>query len=66
MPGITMCSGESAEGQVCLIKNTCYRYTAIPSDYQSFMNAPIELDAQKGCRNFWDNGPRREPRGTTV
>lgn len=38
MPDITMCKGEGCEA-----KNTCHRFTAIPSMRQSyFMGSPIE------------------------
>lgn len=36
MPDITLCKDET-----CKIKKDCYRYTAIPGEYQSyFMNSP--------------------------
>ena len=35
MPDIAMCKGEG-----CLQKNDCYRYRAIPSEYQSYFRIP--------------------------
>lgn len=46
MPDITMC-----EGKECPIKNQCYRYTANPSDYQSYF-AESPWDGEK-CEMFW-------------
>ncbi len=38
MPDISMCKGTN-----CTIKETCYRYKAIPSDWQSyFTESPIK------------------------
>ncbi len=46
MPDITMCPGTN-----CPYKETCYRYTAKPSDYQSsFMEAPIK---EGKCDVYW-------------
>jgi len=46
MPDITMCSGDG-----CPKKQSCYRYTAKASDYQSFfMNPPIK-DGE--CDHYW-------------
>jgi hypothetical protein len=46
MPDITMCPGTN-----CTYKETCYRYTAKPSDYQSwFMEAPIK---EGKCDVYW-------------
>ncbi len=47
MPDITMCKGEDCES-----KYTCYRFTAEPSDRQSyFFGSPIE---NNGCDYYWD------------
>ncbi len=46
MPDITMCPGTN-----CPYKETCYRYTAKPSDCQSwFMEAPIK---EGKCDVYW-------------
>jgi len=46
MPDITMCPGTD-----CPQKEKCYRFTAKPSDYQSwFMKPPIE-DGK--CDYYW-------------
>ena len=45
MADITMCNGEGCEA-----KETCYRYTAKPSKYQSyFAEAPI---VNQGCEYY--------------
>ena len=46
MPDITMCLGTE-----CPHKETCYRFTAKPSDYQSyFMKPPIK---EGKCEYYW-------------
>jgi hypothetical protein len=46
MPDITMCPGTN-----CPHKEKCYRFTAKPSDYQSyFMTAPIK---EGKCDMYW-------------
>jgi hypothetical protein len=48
MPDITKC-----EGFDCKIKKTCYRYTSVPSEYQSyFSESPI---INNGCEYYWQN-----------
>ena len=55
MPDISMCHGEG-----CDKKDTCYRYTAIPSQYwQSFMKPD-----PKDCKNYWDDKEYRENKMT--
>ena len=45
-PDITMCQGTD-----CPHKEKCYRYTAKPSEYQSyFMEAPIQ---DEKCEMYW-------------
>ena len=47
MPDIIMC-----EGKGCKTKNTCYRFTAKPSQYQSyFQGSPIK---NNGCDYYWN------------
>jgi len=51
MPDITMCMGTN-----CPHKETCHRYTAKPSEYQSyFTDAPIK-DGK--CEMYW--GPNAQ------
>jgi hypothetical protein len=46
MPDITMCQGIG-----CPYKEKCYRFTAKPSDYQSyFMTPPIK---EGKCDMYW-------------
>lgn len=46
MPDIAMCSGDG-----CPLKEKCYRFTAKPSDYQSyFLDPPIKDDK---CNHYW-------------
>jgi hypothetical protein len=48
MADITKCSGEG-----CHMKETCYRYTAPSSEYQSyFMGTPLNDD--KTCDEHWE------------
>jgi len=48
MPDITMCSGAG-----CPLKKDCYRFTANPSDYQSyFMSPPFQGNK---CEMYWDD-----------
>lgn len=55
MPDITMC-----EGRGCPMKNKCYRFTAKPSDYQSFfMHEPVT--AAGTCDYFWEAAVRLVP-----
>ena len=47
MPDISMCTGGE-----CPNKQLCYRFTAKPSDYQTyFKNPPIEQD--NTCKYYW-------------
>ena len=46
MPDISMCKGED-----CLLKNECYRYTATPSEYQSYFVDPPYIEDE--CEFFW-------------
>ena len=50
MADITMCSGEG-----CPKKETCHRYTANKSSWQSyFMEVPYNKEADD-CIRYWDN-----------
>jgi hypothetical protein len=47
MPDISMCNGVG-----CKLKNRCYRFKAIPSDYQSYFSiAPVNEDGT--CDYLW-------------
>jgi len=47
MPDITMCSGKD-----CPLKETCYRYKAEPSDYQSYWLEPPYYAGI--CEHYWE------------
>lgn len=51
MPDITMCKGVD-----CPNKESCYRFTAEPSHYQSYFSKPPynELDKTK-CEYYWED-----------
>jgi len=55
MPDITMCNGELKVG-FCPWMSSCYRFTAIPSEHQSYMAAPFNKDT-KDC-DFYLNKKR--------
>ena len=47
MPDITMCKDHD-----CKLNNTCFRYNAKPSDYQSyFVESPKDEDSK--CDYYW-------------
>ena len=47
MPDISMCKGND-----CKLKETCYRYKAKPSEYQSyFIDAPFK---DGDCSHYWE------------
>lgn len=48
MPDITMCSGEE-----CALKESCYRFTAKASEYQSYFIDPPIKDGE--CRYYWED-----------
>jgi hypothetical protein len=48
MADITMCKNET-----CPMKNRCYRYTAIPSDYQSYSNFGLVDQFWQVLCEFW-------------
>ena len=51
MPDVSMCSGEN-----CPLKNSCYRFTAKPSEYRQayFMQVPYNHEEKK-CDHYWGN-----------
>ena len=53
MPDITMCNGGD-----CPLKETCYRYKAKPSEFQSYLaEIPYNAGATM-CEYFCDMSPR--------
>ena len=48
MADISMC-----EGNGCEVKHTCYRFTAKPSNYQSYF-APTTIE-EDGCEYYINN-----------
>ena len=49
MPDITMCKDNE-----CSLKETCYRYTAKPSEYQYyFVDSPKDKDEE--CSYYWEH-----------
>jgi len=55
MPDITMC-----EGQDCPLKESCYRYTATPSEFrQSYFIDPPYNEEKKECDHYWKNESAR-------
>ena len=49
MPDITMCKDNDFK-----LKETCYRYNAKPSNYQSyFVGSPKDEDGE--CRYYWEH-----------
>lgn len=47
MPDISMC-----KNQTCELRSKCYRYRAIPGEWQSYM---LGLNPENGiCTHFWD------------
>jgi hypothetical protein len=46
MPDITMCPGTN-----CPFKESCYRFTAKPNDYQSYFIEPPFKDDE--CEMYW-------------
>lgn len=51
MPDITMCSGKD-----CPLKETCYRYTATPSEFMQsyFIQAPYDKEYET-CGHYWED-----------
>ena len=56
MPDISMCKGGE-----CPLKETCYRYTAMPGERQSYFLIP---PFRKGgaCDYFWYNNENKKKR----
>lgn len=58
MPDITMCKGTNPDtGAVCPKRETCYRYTATPTEHwQSwFVKMPWGM-GKKECEHYWEEG----------
>ena len=64
MPDISMCLGEETsikdnkivrEGNVCPLREKCYRFKAKPSEMQSYSNFTDSLNRTKtNCKNFME------------
>ena len=53
MPDITMCKGDG-----CPHKETCYRFTAEPSEFHQsyFVKSPFQqVEDEIFCPHYWDN-----------
>jgi len=50
MADISMCSGVD-----CPLKENCYRYTAIKSDYQAYFMGVLYNEEDRVCKYFWQN-----------
>jgi len=55
MPDITKC-----EDKDCPLKESCYRFTAKPSEYRQsyFVETPYNKET-KECDYYWDNKDRK-------
>lgn len=56
MTDITKCPGFTPEEVDCPMRDTCWRYTAPSSNWQSFMHAPLYRlsdDGQWKCDEYW-------------
>ena len=58
MPDITMCDNKD-----CILRDVCYRYSAIPDHYQSYamfepklalLDEPNSKNSGWECDSFWD------------
>ena len=48
MTDISKCNNQN-----CKIRNTCYRYRAADSDYQSYILIDKNVDSDKDCEHYW-------------
>jgi hypothetical protein len=48
MPDITKCKGDG-----CPLKELCYRYTSVASEYQSYFMTPPIKDGE--CEHYWED-----------
>lgn len=48
MPDISMCKGGD-----CPLKETCYRFKATPSDWQSYFGETPYNEEKKDCDYYW-------------
>jgi hypothetical protein len=57
MPDISMCTGKG-----CPFKESCYRYTAIPSKYMQsyFFEPPIIKDEEVTCDYYWETKKEKD------
>ena len=52
MPDITMCPGKT-----CKIKDSCYRYTAKPSQFRQSYFTSLPMNSNGDCNNYWKVKP---------
>jgi len=50
MADITKCPGN-----YCKVKDACYRYTAVSSEYMQSYFVDLPIDKDGNCDMFWDN-----------
>lgn len=58
MPDISKCTGQLIYpyGKICPLRESCYRYTARPSEYYQsyFVDAPFIIEPDGvSCEHFW-------------
>lgn len=69
MPDICMCAGEQLKTvdnklkrtgeNICPKRASCYRFTAVPSEYRQSYFAKLPYDEEKqSCDHYWDNRGR--------
>lgn len=49
MVDISMCRNDK-----CLLKDTCYRYLAEPSGYQSYIIIDKNVETEDDCNSYWE------------
>jgi hypothetical protein len=54
MPDITMCDNE-----YCPLSKECYRFCAVPSEYQSYSTFEFDLTAWE-CKYFMQINPKED------
>lgn len=57
MADITMCSGELGHGEVCPMRESCYRHTTTANEYRQsyFALVPYNPAGFPKCEYYWDN-----------
>lgn len=57
MPDIALC-----RNIFCPSKGSCYRYKAIPNDYQSY-GGFVVLEGEDKCSYYWEDNTKKRIRG---